>query len=410
MRSNSVVTTFLASSLITLMTACAGPNGEPDFLAAGDGGSGGGDADSDGLDIAAPLTAEISGEGGSAEAPPKPEGQAPTKFEAPSPALDACGGLIVDVYKDTDLSFAATTIGGHDDFKTWCGDTGPDTAAPDVVYQIVQHDECVLTLTVTDSSETFDPVLEVRETACETSQGGDSCSGRAENVESMSYHAIKDHTRWAIIDGATKDDAGDFLFHVQCKPVTCGDKIVSPGEECDDGNTVDGDGCSAICKFEAPSAADTCTDLETGIPIAVAPGLGLSLPGSGPMYANGGADVHDNYLGSCAWEEGGFDQVFEIVPSADGTMTAHVGSDYDGIPICQAPDYDQPGCRDHTLYVREANCAEAEDLACAQSNADDLTTTLEFPVTAGTHYYLFVDGYDGEYYSTGAYNLTLDLE
>jgi len=31
---------------------------------------------------------------------------------------------------------------------------------------------------------------------------------------------------------------------------TCGDGVVDPGEQCDDGNTVDGDGCSKSCTFE----------------------------------------------------------------------------------------------------------------------------------------------------------------
>ncbi len=34
-------------------------------------------------------------------------------------------------------------------------------------------------------------------------------------------------------------------------PPTCGDGFVDPGEQCDDGNTVSGDGCSAACKLEA---------------------------------------------------------------------------------------------------------------------------------------------------------------
>src|SRR5262245_64750215 len=32
----------------------------------------------------------------------------------------------------------------------------------------------------------------------------------------------------------------------------CGDGIVQPPEECDDGNNVNGDGCSATCKLEPP--------------------------------------------------------------------------------------------------------------------------------------------------------------
>ncbi len=31
---------------------------------------------------------------------------------------------------------------------------------------------------------------------------------------------------------------------------SCGDGVIDPGEQCDDGNTIDGDGCSAICGLE----------------------------------------------------------------------------------------------------------------------------------------------------------------
>ena len=35
-----------------------------------------------------------------------------------------------------------------------------------------------------------------------------------------------------------------------CKVEKCGDNIVQPGEQCDDGNIIDGDGCSAKCTIE----------------------------------------------------------------------------------------------------------------------------------------------------------------
>lgn len=31
----------------------------------------------------------------------------------------------------------------------------------------------------------------------------------------------------------------------------CGDSYIDPDEECDDGNTVDGDGCASVCQLEA---------------------------------------------------------------------------------------------------------------------------------------------------------------
>ena len=36
-------------------------------------------------------------------------------------------------------------------------------------------------------------------------------------------------------------------------PVGCGNGILEPPEECDDGNTVSGDGCSAFCRLEGPA-------------------------------------------------------------------------------------------------------------------------------------------------------------
>ena len=49
-------------------------------------------------------------------------------------------------------------------------------------------------------------------------------------------------------------------------PITCGDGIVSPGEDCDDGGTVDGDCCSSTCSFEASGSscddATVCTDVD----------------------------------------------------------------------------------------------------------------------------------------------------
>jgi cysteine-rich repeat protein len=48
-----------------------------------------------------------------------------------------------------------------------------------------------------------------------------------------------------------------------CTTTVCGNHIVTAGEECDDGNRIDGDGCSATCEIEPPPG---CGDgvLETG--------------------------------------------------------------------------------------------------------------------------------------------------
>ena len=50
--------------------------------------------------------------------------------------------------------------------------------------------------------------------------------------------------------------AGEVCFYSHCaacpfchKDAACGDGVLQAGEECDDGNTVDGDGCSSSCQI-----------------------------------------------------------------------------------------------------------------------------------------------------------------
>lgn len=57
------------------------------------------------------------------------------------------------------------------------------------------------------------------------------------------------------------------IFHLDVTMVTggpaCGDGVVGAGEECDDGNTDDGDCCSSTCVFEPERAA--CGDTSDGV-------------------------------------------------------------------------------------------------------------------------------------------------
>lgn len=73
-------------------------------------------------------------------------------------------------------------------------------------------------------------------------------------------------------------------------PAACGDGSVDPGEECDDGNTQSGDGCSLICRVEpapcTPSTTQcdgpgiqTCQPDETWGPTELCPGTQRCLLG-----------------------------------------------------------------------------------------------------------------------------------
>jgi cysteine-rich repeat protein len=53
----------------------------------------------------------------------------------------------------------------------------------------------------------------------------------------------------------------------QCVPARCNNRVLDPGEGCDDGNNADGDGCSASCQLEANTVNRACGGAPTVIPI-----------------------------------------------------------------------------------------------------------------------------------------------
>ena len=52
-------------------------------------------------------------------------------------------------------------------------------------------------------------------------------------------------------------------------PMNCGNGLIDSGEQCDDGNTISGDGCSALCQFEgrATDAGIPQPRFDAGVPV-----------------------------------------------------------------------------------------------------------------------------------------------
>jgi cysteine-rich repeat protein len=68
---------------------------------------------------------------------------------------------------------------------------------------------------------------------------------------------------WTLASDATKQLGGwtidDVCFVGLDKIAVCGDGIVDPGEQCDDGNTIAGDGCSPTCRNEIVASGGGCS-------------------------------------------------------------------------------------------------------------------------------------------------------
>ncbi|HZO11939.1 MAG TPA: DUF4215 domain-containing protein [Polyangiaceae bacterium] len=162
----------------------------------------------------------------------------------------------------------------------------------------------------------------------------------------------------------------------------CGNTMIEPPEECDDGNTDPLDGCSALCEKENPDACDSAPviTLNTGDVVVV----------SGDT--TGAADDFTAFMGAGDCDAGpwyGPDHVFTVIPNVSGTLL-----------LLLSPAFD-----DGLLHVRDT-CADTVELACDYAS-NPRPFTLSVFVDAGQPYFVIVDSWSNE---EGAFTLTLELD
>ncbi|GHG81888.1 DUF4215 domain-containing protein [Comamonas sp. JC664] len=97
-------------------------------------------------------------------------------------------------------------------------------------------------------------------------------------------------------NAATEPNAFRYLF-VDAYDDRCGDGVVSPREECDDGNIVNGDGCSNTCGIEAGYGC-------TGQPSTCAQTCGNGTLNPGEQCDDGNSTAGDGCNASCRVEPG----------------------------------------------------------------------------------------------------------
>jgi cysteine-rich repeat protein len=149
-----------------------------------------------------------------------------------------------------------------------------------------------------------------------------------------------------------------FSVTVSFAPYVCGDSVLTGGEECDDGNTLVGDGCDAACAIEPFYA--TCL---------AAPELleGTTVVDFLTMGTN-------QVEGSCGEYFGAPEYLYVFNPPANGTLS--VALENAGPAV---------------LFVRDICSVEPFDLGCGLVE-DASPAVLHVPATLGTPLYVFVDG------------------
>jgi fibro-slime domain-containing protein len=99
---------------------------------------------------------------------------------------------------------------------------------------------------------------------------------------------------WACTSAKT---AGGCAGPTVCKATTCGNAQKEGSEQCDDGNSVTGDGCSPLCRLEPTCPAG-------GGPCSTVCGSGLLLPGDKKQCDDGNTVGGDGCSATCTIEPG----------------------------------------------------------------------------------------------------------
>lgn len=131
----------------------------------------------------------------------------------------------------------------------------------------------------------------------------------------------------------------------------------------------------------------TSTTMPTGLGCATPRPLAVGADVTGDTSS--GTD-HGPGVG-CMQNSESPDLVYAIVPDADGTLVLSLTSEWDG-----------------GLYVRTTCDDAGSELVCTDSLGENATEVLQVGVTAGTTYYVYVDGYTSDSY--GPYELSAAMQ
>jgi cysteine-rich repeat protein len=172
----------------------------------------------------------------------------------------------------------------------------------------------------------------------------------------------------------------------------CGDGIVQDGEDCDDDDENDTDGCDRRCKLAGtqPPPSNACPGLDVHVwGGAHKPTLSGTTVGSGNRSANPKCSDVAETTGSTAP-----DRVFKVFAHKTGTLTvALTDTSYNAF-----------------LYVSDA-CGASQNtyLACANKTAGVGDESIAVPVTAGKSYWVFVDGSGLDATREGDFRVTFSI-
>jgi len=234
--------------------------------------------------------------------------------------------------------------------------SGLSETGPEYAYTFTAPVSGQATVTLSEMTADLDVfVLDETGTPCDAAN---SCLDYGDTE--VSWSTTAGSVYYIVVDGY-QGAVSDYEIVLTCG--ACGDGTVDPSEECDDGNTVDGDGCSAGCLFEV---AGSCSPAEP---------IGCGDVVSGNNGAAGSTTNIDMY-GCGGWVETGPEYAYTFTPQTTQTVTVTKTFSTAQVDIYVLEDWGT-GCA-------AEDCVDYHDVA------------VNFTAIAGTTYYIVMDGYLGD--------------
>ena len=123
----------------------------------------------------------------------------------------------------------------------------------------------------------------------------DDCAPGLECLAHLCTIRCDDDASCEGLDDASCRDLGEAKA---CALALCGDSLVDPGEQCDDGNLFGGDGCTTDCRNESPDVQPP--DVQP--PADASPTCGDAVVDAGEQCDDGNLIAGDGCTGGCRLE------------------------------------------------------------------------------------------------------------
>jgi cysteine-rich repeat protein len=193
----------------------------------------------------------------------------------------------------------------------------------------------------------------------------------AGGTEALVVEVKKGEPWFVVLTEGTKSQPKTFTLQATFEAPVCGDGKLSNGEQCDDGNVFDGDGCSADCKNDSCDNAPALEDkLVTTQGQAPAPTVVSGTLASGVSSLQASCSK----LGVASLEK-----VHAFRAANPGRLEVSV------VPTTPGDDL--------ILSVR-SSCAPQGELSCADATQGGGPERLSLPAEAGQPFYFVIEGSD----------------